>query len=185
MEPRTDLSWRVGERALPVYLPITCRGLRILAVHARMVLGHRGTCSDLRTRVPLVALVLRLAFTRVSPRRAVFPGCSKCFARLFCSPSQVLLWPLQVTQRDSAASFNSTVGAPYRTAAFRPHFLEIHSGMLGFARLLMAVEDHGAGNQFVRVRLWPKCSLLELLLPVLSVSLSVAAALDNAWVAAA
>src|SRR6266536_2004156 len=125
MEPRTDLSWRVGERALPVYLPITCRGLRILAVHARMVLGHRGTCSDLRTRVPLVALVLRLAFTRVSPRRAVFPGCSKCFARLFCSPSQVLLWPLQVTQRDSAASFNSTVGAPYRTAAFRPHFLEI------------------------------------------------------------
>jgi len=63
--------------------------------------------------------------------------------------------------------------------------LEIRSGMLGFARLLMAVEDHGAGNQFVRVRLWPKCSLLELLLPVLSVSLSVAAALDNAWVAAA
>src|SRR5206468_7149436 len=63
--------------------------------------------------------------------------------------------------------------------------LEIRSGMLGFARLLMAVEDHGAGNQFVRVRLWPKCSLLELLLPVLSVSLSVAAALDNAWEAAA
>jgi len=49
----------------------------------------------------------------------------------------------------------------------------------------MAVEDHGAGNQFVRVRLWPKCSLLELLLPVLSVSLSAAAALDSAWVASA
>jgi O-antigen biosynthesis protein len=55
--------------------------------------------------------------------------------------------------------------------------------LLGFARLLMAVEDHGAGNQFVRVRLWPKCSLLELLLPVLFASLSAAAALDNAWMA--
>ena len=63
--------------------------------------------------------------------------------------------------------------------------LEVRAGLLGFARLLMAVEDHGAGNQFVRVRLWPKCSLLELLLPVLSVSLSAAAALDNAWVASA
>jgi hypothetical protein len=63
--------------------------------------------------------------------------------------------------------------------------LEVHAGLLGFARLLMAVEDHGAGNQFVRVRLWPKCSLLGLLLPVLFASLSAAAALDNAWVASA
>jgi hypothetical protein len=63
--------------------------------------------------------------------------------------------------------------------------LEVREGLLGFARLLMAVEDHGAGNQFVRVRLWPKCSLLELLLPALFVSLSAAAALDNSWVAAA
>jgi cellulose synthase/poly-beta-1,6-N-acetylglucosamine synthase-like glycosyltransferase len=63
--------------------------------------------------------------------------------------------------------------------------LEVREGLLGFARLLMAVEDHGAGNQFVRIRLWPKCSLLELLLPLLSASLSVAAALDHAWVASA
>ena len=63
--------------------------------------------------------------------------------------------------------------------------LEVRAGLLGFARLLMAVEDHGAGNQFVRVRLWPKCSLLELLLPVLFASLSAAAALDSAWVASA
>jgi len=63
--------------------------------------------------------------------------------------------------------------------------LEVRAGLLGFARLLMAVEDHGAGNQFVRLRLWPKCSLLELLLPVLVASLSAAAALDNAWVTSA
>jgi O-antigen biosynthesis protein len=63
--------------------------------------------------------------------------------------------------------------------------LEVREGLLGVARLLMAVEDHGAGNQFVRIRLWPKCSLLELLLPVLFVSLSAAAALDNSWAASA
>src|SRR5688572_4208519 len=63
--------------------------------------------------------------------------------------------------------------------------LEVRAGLLGSARLLMAVEDHGAGNQFVRLRLWPKSSLLGLLLPILFVSLSVAAALDHAWVASA
>jgi O-antigen biosynthesis protein len=63
--------------------------------------------------------------------------------------------------------------------------LEVRAGLLGFARMLMAVEDHGAGNQFVRVRLWPKCSLLELLSIVLFASLSAAAALDHAWVASA
>jgi glycosyltransferase involved in cell wall biosynthesis len=63
--------------------------------------------------------------------------------------------------------------------------LEVRARLLGFARLLMAVEDHGAGNQFVRVRLWPKCSLLELLPIALFASLSATAALDHAWVASA
>jgi O-antigen biosynthesis protein len=63
--------------------------------------------------------------------------------------------------------------------------LEVRAGLLGFARLLMAVEDHGAGNQFVRVRLWPKFSLLELFPIVLFASLSAVAMLDGAWVVSA
>jgi O-antigen biosynthesis protein len=63
--------------------------------------------------------------------------------------------------------------------------LEVRVGLLGFARLLMAVEDHGAGNQFVRVRLWPKFSLLELLPVVLFICLSAVAMLDGAWVVSA
>ena len=54
-----------------------------------------------------------------------------------------------------------------------------------FARVLMAVEDHGAGNQFVRLRVWPKWSLLGLLPIALFASLSAAAMLDGAWVASA
>jgi hypothetical protein len=63
--------------------------------------------------------------------------------------------------------------------------LEVRAGMLGFARLLMAVEDHGAGNQFVRVRLSPRYSLLELLPLAVFTVLTAAAALDGAWAAAA
>src|SRR5262245_60033389 len=125
MEPRKDLSWRVGKRSLSIDLSVACRGLRILAVHARMALGPSGAGSDFRARVPLVTFVLWLPF--ISPRtsRADLPSGGECFARLFCSPSRILLWPLQVTQRDNAASFNSTVGAPYRAPALRPDFLEI------------------------------------------------------------
>jgi cellulose synthase/poly-beta-1,6-N-acetylglucosamine synthase-like glycosyltransferase len=63
--------------------------------------------------------------------------------------------------------------------------LEVRAGMLGFTRLLMAVEDHGAGNQFVRVRLWPRYSLWELLSIASFTLLSAGAALDGAWAASA
>src|SRR4030095_365353 len=124
MEPRKDLSWRMGKRTLSVYLPITYRGVRILAVDTRMVLGRGGARSDLCIRVPLVAFVLRLAFTPISPRCADFPGCGKCFAGLFCSPSRLAHWPVQIANRHGGAAFTPTLGASYRTAAFRPHFVE-------------------------------------------------------------
>ena len=61
--------------------------------------------------------------------------------------------------------------------------LEAHAGAFGGARLLMAVEDHGAGNQFVRVRAWPTCSVLECVPFFFFGGLSAAAAIDQAWIA--
>jgi glycosyltransferase involved in cell wall biosynthesis len=63
--------------------------------------------------------------------------------------------------------------------------LEVRAGMLGSARLIMAVEDHGAGNQFVRLRLWPRCTLAELVPIFLFTALAGTAALDHAWVVCA
>jgi hypothetical protein len=34
--------------------------------------------------------------------------------------------------------------------------LQIRGGLLGSARLLMTVEEHGQGRQLVRMRLWPQ-----------------------------
>ena len=61
--------------------------------------------------------------------------------------------------------------------------LEARAGFPGAARLLIAVEDHGAGNQFVRLRLWPRCSLFEILPLVFFFSLFILAGLDRAWAA--
>ncbi len=34
--------------------------------------------------------------------------------------------------------------------------IEVRGGMFGAARLLLAIEDHGAGAQYVRTRVWPQ-----------------------------
>jgi GT2 family glycosyltransferase len=59
--------------------------------------------------------------------------------------------------------------------------LEIQGGFWGGARLLMAIEDHGAGNQYARCRVWPKCSAGGLALSLGLVILSALAGIDEAW----
>lgn len=61
--------------------------------------------------------------------------------------------------------------------------LEIQAGIWGRGRMLMAVEDHGAGNQLVRLRAWPRCTILGLGLNLLLTVLAVLAAVDQAWMA--
>jgi O-antigen biosynthesis protein len=59
--------------------------------------------------------------------------------------------------------------------------LEIQGGVWGGARVLMAAEDHGAGTQYVRWRVRPKCSTGVLILSLTLALLSAGAGLDGAW----
>ncbi|MHC1745400.1 MAG: glycosyltransferase [Syntrophobacteraceae bacterium] len=61
--------------------------------------------------------------------------------------------------------------------------LELRGGMLGAARVLMAVEEHGGGKQFVRFRAWPKCSGAGYVLPLFFAVLAAGAAYSHAWIA--
>src|SRR6266545_2649214 len=63
--------------------------------------------------------------------------------------------------------------------------LQARGGMLGAVRILMAIEEHGAGRQLVRVRLWPRYSPGAVVLIILVAGLSISAAIDHAIVAAA
>ena len=62
--------------------------------------------------------------------------------------------------------------------------LEVEAGALGAARLIVAVEDHGSGKQFVRSRWWPSVSATGLALALVLSPLAVTAALDGARPAA-
>ena len=61
--------------------------------------------------------------------------------------------------------------------------LEVKSGALGAVRILMATEEHGAGQQLVRFRAWPRCLPGGLALTLLWAALAIGAAFDEAWAA--
>ncbi|CAN5351731.1 hypothetical protein BH24GEM3_BH24GEM3_06870 [soil metagenome] len=63
--------------------------------------------------------------------------------------------------------------------------LEVRGGALGRARLRVAVEEHGAGKQLFRFRVWPRLSLLWLSVAALAGALTVAALADQVAVVAA
>jgi hypothetical protein len=65
-----------------------------------------------------------------------------------------------------------------------PWDLEVRGGFLGGARIVCAVEEHGAGCQTVRFRVWPKISRSGLAVVAALQGLAYAASLDEAWAAA-
>jgi O-antigen biosynthesis protein len=62
--------------------------------------------------------------------------------------------------------------------------LNVQAGPLGAARMLMAVEDHGAGTQYVRIGWWPRTRPVGALLILLVAFLVAESAVDRAWPAA-
>jgi hypothetical protein len=72
-----------------------------------------------------------------------------------------------------------------RGGEFDPWELEVWGGPLGAVRVRMVVEEHGRGNQLVRIRLWPRLIWLGALIAGVSGCFAVGALSDRAWTAAA
>jgi GT2 family glycosyltransferase len=60
--------------------------------------------------------------------------------------------------------------------------LEGRGGILGTARVRVAVEEHGAGRQMARVRIWPRWPVVGAAVAALFAGLSGTAAADGAWI---
>jgi O-antigen biosynthesis protein len=66
---------------------------------------------------------------------------------------------------------------------YDPWDLEIRTGMFGTARLVMAIEDHGAGKQYARIKWHCKFSPFWLSIAGFLAALALAAAFDGSWAA--
>ena len=61
--------------------------------------------------------------------------------------------------------------------------LELRGGLLGSVRVLMAVEEHGGGNQYIRVKSWPRCTPAGIFLTLFFAAMGAASATAQAWFA--
>jgi len=144
----------------------------------------RSLTAALYLLQPLARLSGRLRYGLTPWRRHGAPGLS------LPRPRASTLWSER--WRDSAerlrsieVSLRSAGVCILRGGDYNRWDLEVRGGILGAARMLMAIEEHGAGNQLVRFRSWPWCSTNGLLLTLLFAVLSTGAALDHAWAVSA
>lgn len=59
--------------------------------------------------------------------------------------------------------------------------LHVRGGLFGSARGLLAIEEHGAGRQLVRLKAWPRVAPLGIVSPLVLLSLASWGTLDHVW----
>jgi hypothetical protein len=77
------------------------------------------------------------------------------------------------------AALQTAGGVVRRGGTFDRWDLEFRGGLLGAARLRMAVEEHGSGAQLVRLHAWPRCAPGAIVLTAVLAALAIAAAHDG------
>jgi hypothetical protein len=87
--------------------------------------------------------------------------------------------------RTIADALRAAGGVVFSGGDFERWDLHVRGGMLGSVRMRMAVEEHGAGRQLLRIRSWPRCSRIGVGVALVFAGLAAAAALSAAWIVAA
>jgi len=87
--------------------------------------------------------------------------------------------------RSLEATLLSQGASPTRGGNYDHWDLEVPGGVLGSARMSVAVEHHGDGRQLLRIRSWPRCSTGGIAVSLLFAGLSFGAAYDRSWAACA
>jgi len=144
----------------------------------------RLTTASLYLLQPLARLNGRLRHGLTLWRKRVIGG----FA--FPRPWLANIWSrrsLGVEERLQSveAALRAHDALPLRGGNFDPWDLEVRGGLLGSARMFIAVEYHGDGRQLLRVRSWPRCSLAAAALTLVFAGLSLGAGHDGYWEACA
>jgi GT2 family glycosyltransferase len=161
----------------------------VSAVHASLS-GYRSR----RARVKLRALVFVLHLLQPAARlvgrlrHGLTPWRERSQQLLFLLPwpRRMTVWNAEVWREPEAwLGAVETALRAHRVRVLRggPYDewdLEVRSGLLGAARVRMAVEEHGQGRQLVRFRTWPRCAPIRLVPIALLAGLSAAAAVDGA-----
>ncbi len=144
----------------------------------------RTVTAFLHLLQPLARLFGRLRVGLIPWRRRGIQGVA------FPWPQRFALWSEHwQSSTDRLVSLETALVAQRavvrRGGAYDSWDLEVRDGTFGAIRIRMALEEHGAGRQLVRLRTWARCSPGGLALILLFTALGVWAGADRAWVASA
>jgi cellulose synthase/poly-beta-1,6-N-acetylglucosamine synthase-like glycosyltransferase len=103
-------------------------------------------------------------------------------------PRQLQFWSEQWRQpekilRGVEGMLRAHGAAVTRGGEFDRWDLQVQTGLFGRARLLMGIEDHGAGKQLIRFRVWPSCSGCGMALGTVLTVAAILATSDGVWIA--
>ena len=190
-----SLAWRPLVAAIPLF----CLAVSISfaqayrgAIHAAFAPPPQSHWQSMKLRAitawlhfiqPIARLIGRIEYGLVFWRNST---CAKFLLRRFYQYAE---WTHEAKPAEERlAAIEGTLLAKravvLRSDAFARWDMEVRGGTFGAARLLMAVEDHGGGAQYVRVGIWPRCRSAALLPGIVFLSLSLAAAFNGAKAAA-
>ena len=153
---------------------LSARQVPIRGVHLRVLVGL------LHLLQPLARLYGRLAAGLTPWRRRRVEG----FA--IPGPRTLTIWS---ERWRSPHEWLESIEAPLKSGGstvirggdFDRWDLEVRSGPMGAARLRVVIEEHGAGAQLVRARIWPRWLLPGVLSSVTCAVLAFGALRDQAW----
>jgi GT2 family glycosyltransferase len=151
---------------------------------ARDLWRLRALTAFLHLTQPLARLVGRIEYG-LAPWRLPHPAGFSLPRR-----REVAIWledwrPPEDRVAELAAGLRRTGLAVRAGGVYDQWDAEVGGGMFGAARVLVAVEDHGAGAQYVRYRITPRSSRAATSVALALLGLAIAAAAERAWIAAA
>jgi O-antigen biosynthesis protein len=139
----------------------------------------RAVTAFLHLLQPLARLLGRIHYG-LTPWRRETPGLAWPWPRISAIWTEHWRDPIE-RLRSIEASLRASGASIVHGGEYDRWDLGVRGGILGGARLLMAVEDHGAGKQFVRFRSWPVCSHAAIGLLLSLAGLMVGTIIDQAW----
>jgi GT2 family glycosyltransferase len=186
-------------KPLLLALPLLGYAVGVLLVHAGLSARHASLASPPQSRTArlqlwglttLLYLMQPLARLRGRWRYGLTPwrwrstrGWAWPWSRTFQSWSEQWQCPLARLQAIEE-TLRAEGTASFRGGNYDRWDLEVRGGLLGAVRLLTTTEEHGAGRQLVRFRLWPQCSVQGFVLILLLMAGVIGAVWDHAWYSA-
>jgi GT2 family glycosyltransferase len=187
-------------RPLLLTLPLLCIAVAASIAQAGLSAARASFASDLRSRISPLKLRSLTAFLHLLQPLARLCGRLGTLLtpwRWHGAPNFTLPWlrdfaiwseswhSVHEWLQSLEAALLSQRAVVLRGGDWDSWDLEVRGGMLGATRILMTIEEHGAGRQLVRFRCRPKCSAKGLVLVLLFASISACAAYDHSRVISA